>query len=45
MEELLDSDSLHHDSCLKSSLDVIWVFGQINSLLLESVFDNVNVGS
>ena len=40
-EELFDSDSLHDDHRLESELDVKRVVGDLDSLLLESVVDDI----
>jgi len=40
-EEFFNSDSLHNDSMLESILNIIWVVGHLDSLLHESVVDDV----
>ena len=41
IEELLDSNSLHDDLCLKSLFDVKWAIGGFNSLLHETVINDI----
>ena len=40
-EEFFNSDSLHNDGMLESILNIIWVVGHLDSLLHESVVDDV----
>ena len=42
-EKLLDSNSLHYNSCLESLLNISRVVGGLNSLLQESVVDDIHV--
>ena len=42
MEELLNSDSLHQNSCSNSIFYIFWVIGDIYALLLESIVDYIN---
>lgn len=42
-EELFDSDTLHDNESLHSLFNVTWVVVCLNSLLLESVMDDVEV--
>lgn len=41
VEEFFDSDSLHDDVVLKSGLDIVWIVGDLDSLLQVSVVDNI----
>lgn len=43
VEELFDSNSFHDDVMLESRLDIVWIVGDLNSLLEVSVVDNIKV--
>lgn len=45
IEELLDSNSLHDDLGLKSLFNVFWVVGGFNSLLHETVINDIESSS
>ena len=43
MEELLNSDSFHDNGSPDSVLNVFWIIGNINALLLESIVDHIKL--
>jgi hypothetical protein len=43
VEELFDSNSFHDDVVLKSGLDIVWIVGDLNSLLEVSIVDNIQI--